>query len=159
MKYSKKFLLLTFFVSAILIVAGCSLFQQSASLPDDTNNVGVSSETEEENGNIKSVEEGVDQENDDQAGTVKSFIMTARQWVFEPSTVTVNRGDTVQVTIESVDVTHGFAIPDFNVSERLEPGKTVNLEFVADKSGTFTFFCNVLCGSGHRDMKGTLIVN
>ena len=46
----------------------------------------------------------------------------------------------------------------FNVSEMLEPGKTVSVEFVADKQGTFSFFCNVFCGSGHGNMKGTLIV-
>jgi len=34
---------------------------------------------------------------------------------------------------------HGFAINEFNVNERLEPGKTVIVEFVADKTGTFSF--------------------
>lgn len=91
-------------------------------------------------------------------GQVVSVDMTVKQWIFQPSTVTVSQGDRVKLNIKSLDVTHGFALPDFGVSKRLEPGKTTSVEFVADKKGTFTFFCNVVCGSGHPDMKGILIV-
>ena len=84
--------------------------------------------------------------------------MTAKQWEFEPGTVTVKEGQKVKLNIKSVDVTHGFALPDFGVSQRLEPGKTEIVEFTADKKGTYTFFCNVACGSGHQSMKGTLVV-
>ncbi|RMF55497.1 hypothetical protein D6745_01840 [Candidatus Woesearchaeota archaeon] len=92
------------------------------------------------------------------SGEVKEFAMTAKQWEFIPSTITVNKGDTVKLHIKSVDVTHGFALPDFGINKNLEPGKTVNVEFVADKTGAFTFFCSVYCGSGHGGMKGKLIV-
>ena len=92
-------------------------------------------------------------------GNVKEFTMTAKQWEFVPDTITVNKGDTVKLNIESVDVAHGIAIPEFGVSNKdLVPGKTVNVEFVADKTGTFNFFCNVQCGSGHGGMRGTLLV-
>jgi len=91
-------------------------------------------------------------------GNIKAFSMTAKQWVFIPDTITVNEGDTVKLTIESVDVDHGVMISDFNVNEHLSPGETVNIEFVADKKGTFTFFCNVFCGSGHSGMEGKIIV-
>jgi cytochrome c oxidase subunit 2 len=32
------------------------------------------------------------------------------------------------------------------------------LQRTPDKTGTFTFLCDVFCGSGHEDMSGTLIV-
>jgi cytochrome c oxidase subunit II len=82
----------------------------------------------------------------------------AKQWEFEPSIIEVNRGN-VKLSIESVDVSHGISIPDFGVSEFLVPGKTTNIEFVADKTGEFTFFCNVQCGHGHGEMRGKLVVN
>lgn len=91
-------------------------------------------------------------------GEIKVFEMTAKQWEFEPSTITVNRGDTVELHIESLDVTHGFSLPDFGINEVLEPGKDVHVEFVADKTGTFTFACSVPCGSGHGRMSGQLVV-
>lgn len=90
--------------------------------------------------------------------TVKSFTVTASKWEFDPHTIGVRFGDTVRLTIESKDVIHGIAIPDFNVNQTIKPGETAIVEFVADKKGSFTFSCSVFCGSGHGDMKGTLIV-
>ena len=84
--------------------------------------------------------------------------MTAKQWEFIPNTITVNEGDEVELTITSTDVTHGIGIPAFGVSETIQAGKTTIVKFTASKKGTFTFFCNVQCGTGHKDMKGTLIV-
>ena len=92
------------------------------------------------------------------APQVKEFSLTAKQWEFSPSTITVKKGDHVKLTIKSMDVTHGFNLPDFNVNANLEPNKETVVEFTADKSGTFTFFCSVFCGSGHSSMKGTLVV-
>ena len=89
---------------------------------------------------------------------VKEFDMIARQWAFEPSTIIVEEGDKVRLNIKTEDVTHGFAIFEFGVNERLEPGKTTIVEFVADKKGEYVFFCSVSCGKGHGDMKGKLIV-
>jgi heme/copper-type cytochrome/quinol oxidase subunit 2 len=93
-----------------------------------------------------------------ETGDIKEFTMTAKKWDFTPSTITVNEGDTVKLTITSTDVTHGFSLSEFNINERLEPNQPVDVEFVADKAGTFTFRCNVPCGSGHSAMKGTLVV-
>ena len=84
--------------------------------------------------------------------------VTARQWAFEPSTITVKLGQKVTLNITSTDVTHGIGIPDFGVNTNLEAGKTSAVTFTPDKTGSFTFFCSVFCGSGHRDMKGTLVV-
>ena len=88
----------------------------------------------------------------------KEFNIIAKQWDFSPSTITVNEGDNVILNIESIDVTHGFSLLSFGVSEQLVSGNIVKIEFVADKKGTFSFFCNVQCGSGHIGMKGTLVV-
>ncbi|MBI2107465.1 cupredoxin domain-containing protein [Candidatus Woesearchaeota archaeon] len=91
-------------------------------------------------------------------GEIKEFEITAKQFSFEPSVITVNKGDTVKLKITSVDVTHGFAINEFNINERIERGKIVNVEFIADKIGTFPFYCSIVCGTGHSGMRGELIV-
>lgn len=88
----------------------------------------------------------------------KEFRMTAKQFAFEPSTIEVNKGDKVKLTVTSIDVPHGFAIREYGINERLDPNKPVVIEFIADKQGTFTFFCSVFCGSGHSSMKGKLVV-
>ncbi len=94
----------------------------------------------------------------DTGTAVKEFKITAKQFQFEPSTIEVNKGDKVKLVITSMDVPHGFAISEYGINERLDPGKPVTVEFTADKQGTFTTFCSVACGAGHGNMKGQLIV-
>lgn len=91
-------------------------------------------------------------------GETKTFDVVAKQFEFNPGTIEVNEGDTVVLKIKSIDTTHGIAIPQFGVSETLNPGEEKTVTFVADKKGTYDFYCNVYCGSGHGSMKGTLVV-
>lgn len=93
------------------------------------------------------------------ATAAKTFAITARQWEFDPATITVDEGDTITFNITSEDVTHGFSLPEFDVSKTLSPGTTTTATFTADEAGTFSFSCSVSCGTGHGGMRGTLIVN
>lgn len=88
----------------------------------------------------------------------RQMTLSAKQWEFSPSTITVNQGERVVLTITSSDVTHGFSLPEFNASAELVAGQATKVEFTADKAGTFTFSCSVFCGEGHSGMRGTLIV-
>lgn len=118
------------------------------------------SENQESGSALNSIEEeSQTQGSTEQTGEVKEFEVTARQFEFIPETIEVNKGDTVRLNIQSTDVTHGIAIPEFGVNRELQPGKKITVEFEADKSGTFNFYCSVYCGSGHGSMNGQLIVN
>ncbi len=88
----------------------------------------------------------------------QEFVITAKQWEFNPNTITVNEGDKVRLKITSTDVPHGFALPTFKINRRLEPGQEEIIEFIANKKGSFEFFCSVYCGAGHKNMRGTFIV-
>ena len=139
----KKILLALLLVSVVL-VAACS---QTKSGTTDKTPTGTDTTTGSSTN-----------DNPATGGAVKKFTMTAKQWEFSPSTITVSEGDEVELSIKSIDVNHGFGLPTFGVSETIEAGKTTVVKFTASKKGTFTFFCNVKCGQGHKDMKGTLIV-
>ena len=89
---------------------------------------------------------------------VKEFDITAKQFEFIPSVITVNKGDKVRLDVKSIDVTHGFSILEYGINENINPGKTTIIEFTADKTGEFAFFCSVYCGTGHSGMKGKLVV-
>lgn len=84
--------------------------------------------------------------------------MTTEQWEFGPPVLRVRQGDTVVLRIESLDVVHGFGLPEFRVDQPTPPGRVTTIRFVADKPGTYTYFCTVFCGTGHPDHRGTLIV-
>ena len=90
---------------------------------------------------------------------VKEITINAKKFEYEPNTITVNLGDIVRLKITAEDIAHGFALPEFGIIKvELDPDKIVEVEFVADKKGTFDFRCVVRCGSGHSNMKGKLVV-
>lgn len=88
----------------------------------------------------------------------KEFDITAKMFEFDPDTIRVNKGDKVRLVVKSIDVTHGIEIKEYNIREILYPNKPVTIEFSADKIGEFIIRCNIPCGSGHKEMTGTLIV-
>jgi len=89
---------------------------------------------------------------------VKEFTVEAWMWDFSPSTITVNKGDTVRITLVNKDVSHGMAIREFGFDLKADAGEAKTGEFVAGKEGTYAFKCNIFCGEGHREMAGTLVV-
>ena len=97
-------------------------------------------------------------QNTNTASQTKEFNVTAQQFSFNPSTIRVKLGDRVRLNITSTDVEHGFAIDALGVSQTIPAGQTTTVEFTASETGTFTFYCNVVCGAGHSDMQGQLIV-
>ena len=82
----------------------------------------------------------------------------ASQFEFSPSRLNVTRGDTVQVTLASSDVVHGFFLDGYELDFRVEPGTSQQFAFVADRSGKFRYRCSVACGTLHPFMIGELVV-
>ena len=89
---------------------------------------------------------------------VKKFTMTAKKFEFSPASITVKEGDKVKLTINSLDVPHGFAIDELGIKQDVAVGKPTIIEFTATKKGTFRFYCSLICGTGHKEMEGQLIV-
>ena len=97
-------------------------------------------------------------EEDEVVTGVKEFDMTAKQFQFEPNKIVVNKGDNVIISIRSLDVAHGFAIDDYGIKERIEPGETIEINFIANKAGLFSFYSWVDSGPGYGAMRGQFIV-
>lgn len=73
--------------------------------------------------------------------------------------IRVKQGQEVRLRLTSQDVTHGFLIPDLGVqSVPIVPGTYQTLRFVADRPGTFLYYCNVLCSHRHGAMIGRIVV-
>lgn len=84
--------------------------------------------------------------------TARVINVKASRFSYDLETITVKKGEHVKIVIDNSDTTHGMVIPDLGVSG------IGSVEFTADKVGTYPFKCPTMCGSGHKDMKGTLIV-
>nr|WP_245192177.1 cupredoxin domain-containing protein [Herbaspirillum sp. 3C11] len=84
--------------------------------------------------------------------------VTAKRFDFAPSVIPLKRGVPVTLELTSLDIPMGFNAPDFGVRADMLPGKVAKLRFVPDKTGEFTFYCDIFCGSGHESMSGSLVV-
>ena len=95
-------------------------------------------------------------------GNKVDVYMTAIRSHFNPEHIKVKEGDNVTIHITSVeqarDATHGFAIDGYNVNLSLEPGESSTVEFVADKTGVYPFYCTEFCSALHLEMAGYLLV-
>jgi heme/copper-type cytochrome/quinol oxidase subunit 2 len=92
------------------------------------------------------------------ASQERTFRIDARQFAYSPSELQVNSGDTVILRLLSNDVVHGLYVDGYDLSIEADPGQTTTLTFVANKSGSFRFRCNVTCGAMHPFMIGKLTV-
>ena|SRR3989338_4312519 len=96
---------------------------------------------------------------------VKTFVVTGENFKFVVNSVDnpdiiVNKGDRVRIEFTSTKGFHDWVVDEFDVATKQvkdSDGMTY-VEFVADKSGVFEYYCSV---GQHRanGMKGNLIVN
>ncbi len=82
----------------------------------------------------------------------------AKRFVYNPSVITVQKGQLVTIRMESLDVTHGLYIDGYEVDIKARPGMIGKATFLADKTGRFTFRCSETCGEFHPYMIGYLNV-
>ena len=82
----------------------------------------------------------------------KEFTVKAFRFGYTPDTITVNKGDKVKIIINNSDTLHGIRIPELNLK-----GNDI-IEFTAEKTGEFDWYCTNMCGQGHMQMKGKIIV-
>jgi cytochrome c oxidase subunit II len=82
----------------------------------------------------------------------------ARRFTYTPDKLTLKKGVPVVLELTTADVLMGFNAPDFQTRADIIPGKVARVRLVPDKIGTFTFLCDIFCGSGHETMNGTIIV-
>ena len=81
-----------------------------------------------------------------------------KQWDMIPGTIVVTRRAKVELTIESDDVQHGLSVPGLKIDESVKQGEPVVVRFIAPEVGNYVMRCNILCGRGHDEMKGKIVV-
>lgn len=93
------------------------------------------------------------------AGAHVTVDITGTDFAYDKKQIKVKKGDTVTVNFKSDEGFHDFVIDELNVAtERVDEGEGVtSVTFVADKTGTFQYYCSVM---SHRQMGmvGYLIV-
>lgn len=71
----------------------------------------------------------------------------------------VPAGQNVHLTLESKDVIHSFFLPNVRFKQDVLPGRSIKGWFNATKPGRYEIACAELCGFGHYNMRGFLVVH
>jgi nitrous-oxide reductase len=88
--------------------------------------------------------------------------MTAIRSKYGLTSFEVQQGDEVTVTVTNIetvrDMSHGFAVDSYGINVALDPGQTKTVTFVADRPGTFWYYCTWFCSALHLEMRGRMLV-
>ena len=88
--------------------------------------------------------------------------ITSQAPVFSLREFKLKKGDEVTLILTNLDkiedLTHGFAIPKYNVNFIVNPLETASVSFIADKPGVFWCYCTHFCHALHLEMRTRMIV-
>ncbi|NML14436.1 TAT-dependent nitrous-oxide reductase [Azohydromonas caseinilytica] len=88
--------------------------------------------------------------------------LTSQAPAFSLREFRVKKGDEVTLILTNLDkvedLTHGFAIPKYNVNFIVNPQETKSVTFIADKPGVFWAYCTHFCHALHLEMRSRMIV-
>lgn len=135
----KKSILVTLFLSLILVLAACG--------GDDS---GSATDTEVDN----PTEETESTSGAEDSTSNNEIEINASNFEFDQAEYTVNAGEEVKLSLTNVEGMHGIGIDEVDVSIEGD-GEAV---FTPEEPGEYTIYCNIPCGEGHADMVSTLIV-
>lgn len=144
----------TVLMVVVLLAAGGYVYYSTGNPSDDMQTSPVSDAANPE---IQSADVGT--------SAVKEFTMTS--WMdkidgkmaahFSLNEIRVKKGDTVKIHITNTAGTHDFTLDEFGIKKETPLNQVVDVEFVADKAGTFEYYCSKY---NHRALgqRGNLIV-
>ena len=134
-------------VIVIVIVGGVFLFNNKSGAPTEIDEI-----------NIVTDQMPVPGENVDEMVASREFTLEAKNFSFSLSEIKVKKGETVHITLKNTEGTHNWKLDEFSATTKvLQTGQEETIEFVADKVGSFEYYCSI---GNHRaqGMVGTLIV-
>ena len=77
-------------------------------------------------------------------GDAKIITIEAGSFYYKPNEIKVKKGDKVKIVMNSVSMMHDFNIDELNIKIPVtQSGKTGTVEFTADKTGAYEFYCSV----------------
>ncbi len=68
-------------------------------------------------------------------------------------------GQPVRMEMSTDDSQHAFWIPAMRIKQDLLPGRTTEVRFTPTRAGSYPIVCAELCGSGHGQMRATIVVH
>ena len=140
----------------LLIVAGVGAYFFSR---ENVENDSAMEQGEVTENTMEKVSPTVTAENPPAAvGKSKEISITASNFKFSQTKLSIKKGESVKIIFKNTEGMHDFVIDELDVRTKvLKEGEEETLEFVAEETGNFEFYCSV---GEHRQqgMVGTLTV-
>jgi len=89
--------------------------------------------------------------------TFRAYNISISKDGYSPSSVTVKKGDVVQLRLTALDGTYDFAVPYTGLYQSIRQGETKQVGFGATMMGSFEFGCRDRCPVGGV-LKGQIVV-
>ena len=158
--FKEKSLIFVFLVMVLLFVAGCSQFVSKEESTGVKPIVITNPSSEDQADEVEVIEA----ENEGSGSELKTFTLTGENFKFlmgsqQNPDLEVSVGDTVRIEFTATSGFHDWSVEGFNkATGKVSDGQSTFVEFVADKKGTFEYYCSI---GSHRQsgMKGKLIVS
>lgn len=153
-------------LAVALLISGC---KQPAPAQPDSSNMNADQQMQQNTNDTMDENANMPAQDDTSAapapapaaapqGPTKTFNVSMANFSFDVKEMKVKKGDTVTVNVKNNEGFHDWVIDDFNTrTKQLKAGESATVTFVADKTGTFEYYCSV---GQHRKfgMVGKLIV-
>jgi cytochrome c oxidase subunit 2 len=84
----------------------------------------------------------------------EQLVVKATSWEFDKTEYAIPKDTPVQVSVENLKGAHSFEIVGQDIDIKGGTSEIVNLP-----AGTYDIKCNIMCGTGHTQMKAKLVVS
>ena len=81
-----------------------------------------------------------------------------KRYNIDPNPIRLKQGQPAILEVSTEDVQHGFNVQALNIDEPIQPGKPATIHVTPREKGQFGVECDIVCGPGHDNMQGTLVV-
>lgn len=98
-------------------------------------------------------------QNTDMEKQPRLIVVRATRFQFQPSDVTIEKGQPVTLQLVSEDVLHSLVVSDLGINLKdTQVGHPDSITFTPEQDGTFKGACGIFCGIGHGRMALTIHV-
>jgi nitrous-oxide reductase len=95
-------------------------------------------------------------------GNKVTIHLTSQAPAYSMPEFNVKKGDVVTIILTNLDkvedLTHGFAIPKYNINFIVNPLETKSVTFKADQPGVYWCYCTHFCHALHLEMRSRMMV-
>lgn len=147
-------------VVVIILLGGLVLYDKNAEKSGSMLPTGNTPDMVDDMQNIKptGIPTGWNVPVENSKAPVKEFTVEGKNFSFSLKEIRVKKGDLVKITFQNIQGFHDLVIDEFQVAtKQIRSGEQDMVSFLADKVGSFEYYCSV---GTHRalGMWGTLIV-